>query len=139
MNACKSCGRMNDASSVFCRFCGTKFAGGTQQQQPQQFDYTSPRPYSWKTDEFQTKAGPRSPAGGPVTVQEKFAPLAPDDPRIRCPFCSSLVAPRIERKISTAGWITFALLLVFVFPLFWIGFLIKENVAYCPVCDAKLS
>jgi hypothetical protein len=47
--------------------------------------------------------------------------------------------PRMERRISTAGWITFAVLLVFFFPLFWIGLLIKEDVRICPACNTKIS
>jgi hypothetical protein len=46
--------------------------------------------------------------------------------------------PKIEKRISTAGWITFAVLLVFFFPLFWIGLLIKEEVQVCQVCSSKL-
>ena len=151
MNSCQNCGRANDASSVFCRFCGTKF-GSAPQTQNAQFDYSAPRPYSWKTDEFQTKAGTRDTmanaagsfayapaANASLGLYGNHAPISPTDPRIRCPICSSVVMPRVERKISTAGWITFALLLVFIFPLFWIGLLIKENVPFCPVCDGKLS
>jgi hypothetical protein len=41
----------------------------------------------------------------------------------------------MERKISNAGWVVFAVLLVTFFPLFWIGFLIKEDVPVCPVCN----
>nr|AUN37236.1 hypothetical protein [uncultured bacterium] len=47
--------------------------------------------------------------------------------------------PRIERRISTAGWITFAVLLVFFFPLFWIGLLIKEDVPVCSNCLSKVG
>jgi len=57
----------------------------------------------------------------------------------RCPNCSTHLPPLLERKISTAGWITFAVLLVTVFPLFWIGLLIREDVPVCQVCQAKLA
>jgi hypothetical protein len=47
--------------------------------------------------------------------------------------------PRAERRISTAGWIVFAVLLVFFFPLFWVGLLIKEDVQVCPNCTSKVD
>jgi hypothetical protein len=40
----------------------------------------------------------------------------------------------IVQKISTAGWITFATLMLVCLPLFWIGLLIKEPRCQCPNC-----
>ena len=57
----------------------------------------------------------------------------------RCPNCGTDLPPVIERKISTAGWVTFAILLVTVFPLFWIGLFIREDAAVCQICQTKLS
>jgi hypothetical protein len=57
----------------------------------------------------------------------------------RCPKCNTYLPPLLERKISTAGWVTFAVLLVTVFPLFWIGLLIRDDVPVCQVCRAKLQ
>jgi len=57
----------------------------------------------------------------------------------RCPNFGTTTLPIIERRISTAGWITFALLLVFTFIFFWIGLLMKQDVSVCPVCRATLS
>ncbi|MGI8669729.1 MAG: LITAF-like zinc ribbon domain-containing protein [Aridibacter sp.] len=57
----------------------------------------------------------------------------------RCPRCAGQQTPRFERKISTAGWIIFAVLLVVFFPLFWIGLLIKEDVQFCSVCNLRLN
>lgn len=39
-------------------------------------------------------------------------------------------------KISTAGWVTFWLLMIFCFPLFWIGLLMKERRLMCRNCGA---
>jgi hypothetical protein len=50
----------------------------------------------------------------------------------------SQMLPQIERSISTAGWIVFAVLLVVFFPLFWVGLLIKEDVHVCPACKTRL-
>ena len=47
--------------------------------------------------------------------------------------------PVTERRVSTAGWIVFSALLVFTVIFFWIGLLMKENVAVCPVCKFRLS
>jgi hypothetical protein len=45
----------------------------------------------------------------------------------------------MEKRVSTAGWIVFSVLLVFTLIFFWIGLLMKENVAVCPVCRARPS
>ena len=141
MIQCQNCGQGNAPESQFCRFCGTKFLvhqpmPQQQQQQQQNYGYQPPRPYAWKTDEYQTHADPRvQPAQG--------QPLATRDPNFmsgnyRCPNCMSQFLPRIERRISTTGWIVFAVLLVLFFPLFWIGLLIKEDVQVCPSCNTRL-
>jgi hypothetical protein len=43
------------------------------------------------------------------------------------------------QKISEAGWIVFAIMLVTCFPLFWIGFLMKQDERFCSVCRARLG
>jgi hypothetical protein len=154
MNPCQNCGKLNSLETNFCRFCGTKFV--VQQPMPDNpFDYSAPRPYAWKTDEFQTQNEPRptmpidrvQPATqhiGQAVPLRNPAPLAYQGPQgfaqpFRCPRCMSTYAPRMERRISTAGWITFSVLLVFFFPLFWIGLLIKEDVRVCPTCNSKIG
>ncbi len=157
MNPCQNCGKLNTPETNFCRFCGTKF----NFQKPvmdNPFDYSAPRPYAWKTDEFQTQNEARpqqqrvTEPVKPLTNQfnpaahQNFqpAPLAYQQTRqmgqpFRCPHCMSQYLPRVERRISTAGWITFAVLLVFFFPLFWIGLLIKEDVQVCQSCSTKVG
>ena len=153
MIQCQNCGQVNNYSSNFCRFCGTKFL-------PQQFsngenyEFAPPRPYVWKTDEFQISESKtrKSQTINQVQPLNQFA--THQNPRPQplvhqqqqnlayghsCPRCSSQLMPRFERKISTAGWIVFAVLLVTFFPLFWIGFLIKEDVRVCPVCNLSLG
>ncbi len=158
MNTCQKCGKQNTPDTNFCRFCGTRFNLQAQlqpQRQPLQvdpFDHSAPRPYAWKTDEFQTNTEARKtmPTGLDQTValnpnqNYQPAPLAYSQPQqfaqvFRCPNCMSSYPPRIERKISTAGWITFAALLVFFFPLFWIGLLIKEDVVTCQGCNTRIG
>ena len=157
MIQCENCGQANAVGSQFCRFCGTRFLSRPPQpqyhrphDQPQQ-QPVPPRPYVWKTDEFQTQAEPRRTQPGvfepgfntPDASQTGLAQTSPVAPIMsgsyRCPNCMSQFLPRIERRISTAGWITFALLLVFFFPLFWIGLLIKEEMHVCPSCNMRLK
>ena len=148
MNPCQNCGKMNAAGAVFCRFCGTKFNFQTPVA-VNPFDHSAPRPYSWKTDEFQTQnearptmhfqktAGTQAfpqPAAAPLTYQQRGMVS-----NFRCPRCMSQFLPRMEKRISTTGWVTFAVLLVFFFPLFWIGLLIKEDVHVCQSCNLKLG
>jgi hypothetical protein len=97
----------------------------------------APSPYSWKTGEFAIKneARPTEHIHAPLQQQShaSFANV------FRCPNCATHMPPVIERKISTAGWITFAVLMVTVFPLFWIGLLIREDVPVCQICQTKLA
>ncbi|MBV9240562.1 MAG: zinc ribbon domain-containing protein, partial [Acidobacteria bacterium] len=122
MSPCRNCGNINAAEAIFCRTCGTKLAAGapaSQAPMQNQFEMPSPRPYSWKTDEFSVK---NNEARGTMPIIEgtrQQTPLAHAQPQFlasfRCPKCSTHLPPMLERKISTAGWITFAVLLVTVF------------------------
>ena len=131
-------------------------------QQPQKQKQQPPqrRPYSWKTDEFDVQ---RSRSARSTQRIEQVRPLAgfhgQTSPMVstpqnrglqqrganmmqgnyRCPRCQTNQLPRVEKKISTGGWVVFAVLLLAFFPLFWIGFLIKEEVHICPVCNVHLK
>lgn len=151
MNPCQNCGKLNSGETNFCRFCGTKFMF----QQPvtdSPYDYPAPRPYAWKTDEFQTKSEARKTAAtGLMQPQtsgfnpnyQNYGPAALSyQPQhfansLRCPRCGG--QSRLERRISTAGWITFAILLAtgVFFWLCWIGLLIKEDVQVCQMCKVR--
>ena len=148
---CQNCGQANAAESQFCRFCGTKLQPQAEpyprQYPPQQYEpQQPPRPYAWKTDEFQTQAESRrtqpgvyDPGFGSNNAMAQANPAPFMSGSYRCPNCMSQFLPRIDKRISTGGWITFALLLVFFFPLFWIGLLIKEEVHVCPSCNMRLK
>ncbi len=154
MNPCHNCGKLNAGESNFCRFCGTKFTF-RQTALDNPYDYSPPRPYSWKTDEFQTQNESRKtvPIDRVQPLNNQFGrtdqnyeqqTVAYRQPHtmaqpFRCPHCMSQFMPRLERRISTAGWITFAVLLVFFFPLFWIGLLIKEDVQVCQSCNSRVN
>lgn len=152
MIQCPACGQVNSTESNFCRFCGGRF---TQPERESNFDFAPPRPYVWKTDEFQTGKPKPSKTKQINQVQPlmnqtalenepfKTQQLAYQSPvhlisGYRCPRCASQLMPRIEKRISSAGWIVFTVLLITFFPLFWIGFLIKEDVRVCPVCNLKV-
>jgi len=160
---CQNCGQVNTQTSNFCRFCGTKMTPSQTANQnnyynpvknppvnntANDYEYSPPRPYSWKTDEFQIQPDKKTktinrvqplgnfqppPNAGMQTYQQPQAVSQ----NFHCPRCASNLFPRITRQISTAGWIVFAVLLLTFFPLFWIGFLIKEDVRVCPVCNYK--
>ena len=163
---CQNCGHANTDGSNFCRFCGIKFAplqSAPPVQQPPAFGQGIPRPYSWKTDEFNIskptsarKTGmidrvkpladfqsSTSPINGQtqnygIQQQQRFGQNAMIT-GYRCPRCSTQLLPQVTKKISSAGWIVFAVLLVAFFPLFWLGFFIKEEVSICPVCNVQLQ
>lgn len=157
---CKNCGQMNAEQSNFCRFCGRKFnalppstPSAPQRQREKSSEPKQPRPYSWKTDEFQIKqTGSARPTelinDVPIPFHgdnQKTRPLPAHRQQhgiareYRCPHCGSHAIPYAVRKISNAGWIVFALLMVLFFPLFWVGFLIKEDAFICPECNFRVN
>lgn len=147
MTTCQNCGHTNSAESNFCRFCGTKFL--VQQTEPRQgsYDFSPPRPYAWKTDEFQTQTeprkvfdgGPRVPAQQSYPLTQSYFPGGHAVGGYRCPRCGSTYLPVIDRRVSTAGWIVFSVLLVSTLVFFWIGLMMKEDVSVCPVCRTRLN
>jgi hypothetical protein len=146
MVACQNCGHTNPEDCNFCRFCGTKLNVPMAQRSPA-YNYAPPRPYAWKTDEFQTQNEARQPANSQPPAP--FQPAQPAsassytyaamDAHYRCPRCGTSYLPVMEKRVSTAGWIVFSVLLVFTLIFFWIGLLMKENVAVCPVCRTRLN
>lgn len=155
MIQCQNCGQVNARASNFCRFCGTKFLSGQIADDPD-FERAPPRPYSWKTDEFQVADAPKPRTRRinqvqPLANTNPFIAPPPPQPLVyqppqpinfaynaHCPRCNSQYI-RYEKKISTAGWIVFAILLVAFFPLFWIGLLIKEDARFCQVCNYQIA
>ncbi len=163
MIKCQNCGQVNNYGSNFCRFCGTRMVVPqnpppqmNRQQSSEPFEYKAPRPYVWKTDEFQLPDAPDKKSKQINQVQplsnlqpqprsfQQPAPYYQQSSQVsnygyRCPHCGTQNLPFYTRKISSAGWIVFAVLLVMFFPLFWIGFLIKEEVKICSVCNSRVA
>jgi RNA polymerase subunit RPABC4/transcription elongation factor Spt4 len=160
MIQCQNCGQTNNYGSNFCRFCGTRMVT-PQNAQPvrQEAQSSQPRPYMWKTDEFQVKEHPSRRTQNEIKQVQPLYQQPPANPQMnpqmpqsmayqrpqhlsqgyQCPRCGTHQLPHITKKISAAGWIVFAVLMVFFFPLFWIGLLIKEEVRVCPVCNARIG
>jgi DNA-directed RNA polymerase subunit RPC12/RpoP len=62
-----------------------------------------------------------------------------DRPRVRCSHCGSRHRPMTIQVISQTGWIVFALLLFFCFPICFIGLLLKETRLACPDCGIRIG
>jgi hypothetical protein len=58
---------------------------------------------------------------------------------VRCPFCAWTGVPIKNKKTTTGGWVLFAILLIFFFPLCWIGILIRETKHRCGSCLGIIS
>jgi hypothetical protein len=71
--------------------------------------------------------------------EDEFDDDPDDEIRIRCPFCRKKGEPYVREQISMAGWIVFAVVLFFFFPLCWIGLLMKEKARYCRRCHSRLD
>jgi hypothetical protein len=56
-----------------------------------------------------------------------------------CPYCRSPMPPITNTRISTGGWITFAVLLIIFFPLCWVGLFSKTSYQYCGQCGVKFN
>jgi hypothetical protein len=137
MMQCHYCGNQNHDNVRFCTACGQPFAA-KETVGPELFS-AAPRPYAWKTDEYQTQSEPRvSHTSLPHQAPAPFNTGPHPSAYYRCPNCGTSALPIIQRRVSTAGWIVFSLLLVFTFIFFWIGLLMKEDVRICPACRATL-
>ena len=120
-----------------------------QSQAANQYVVAPPRPYLWKTDEFQIndQSAPKtqqyhlqqpSNQNANQAMAQQNSPYYPAH-NFRCPRCGTNNLPIVTRQISTAGWITFGVLLVMTLIFFWIGLLMKEDVRVCSVCGLKLG
>ena len=126
MITCNNCGQQNDESSRICRYCGVNLALSSQPTQQQGY---APPSSMWSN---MPPPAPVQPYG-----DQPFAAGAMTG--YRCPNCGSTAPPLLAKRISTEGWIVFAALLFFCFPLFWIGLLMKKDYRACPTCHTELS
>jgi hypothetical protein len=156
MIRCHSCEFDNLPRSNYCRRCGNSLEEVTVAIEQENYPKSPPEPYSWKEDEVgdvdergvrQRSRPPEAPTP-PVRVggggrrqpeMEITGVLARQHQGLFCPYCGGQMAVSPIKKVSGAGWLTFVLLLIFVFPLAWIGLLIRKDVAFCLSCDATLD
>lgn len=88
---------------------------------------------------------PQSPHNSPAPPPQGtlYAPpqqfYAPHGYGFRCPYCQSTLPPLVVEDVSTAGWVTLSVMLLFCFPLFWIGLLMKEEYRRCRSCGVRLG
>jgi len=59
--------------------------------------------------------------------------------RFECPYCGSNEEPIDTDRVSSTGWVLFAIFLVLFWPLFWIGLLIRERETRCYDCRRRLN
>ena len=57
----------------------------------------------------------------------------------QCPYCQTAAPPVRDSRISTGGWVVFAILVFLCLPLCWIGLLMKEDYTTCRDCGIKLG
>lgn len=131
---CRNCGQPNADIARICRYCGTALLPDVQSSTPRPPDYAPPPPQSdlgglplWATD-------PPPPPAPVVPLRQPHAPAG-----FRCPHCQSTAPPVVAKRIGAAGWIVFFALLIFCFPLCFIGLFIKEEYRMCSWCRGAIA
>ena len=133
MITCDVCRTLNEDNARSCTWCGTSLWLSGRQPSG---DISSARPVAERQQPAYTP--PSASAYTPPAVQPQTA-RPPQPTGYRCPYCKSSAPPFAIQKISDAGWIVFALMLLMCFPLFWIGLLMKDEQRFCSMCRARLS
>ncbi len=124
MVTCHNCGQPNAEGMRVCRYCGTPF--NLRPQATRQGEYVPPSPL-WNHH-------PHT-----ATQVQPYPAQMPAPAGYRCAHCGSGFAPLTAKKISSDGWLAFALLLFFCPPFFWIGLLMKEEYRVCATCGVKFG
>lgn len=83
---------------------------------------------------------PANPYSSPVSSSTVIPPIYQGNAAdaFCCPFCQTRHPPIWRSEISTAGWITFVVLLICTCFFFWVGFLIRDKYLICSVCKVRL-
>jgi predicted RNA-binding Zn-ribbon protein involved in translation (DUF1610 family) len=55
-----------------------------------------------------------------------------------CPNCGSREKPELRVETAQVGWIIFVILLLFFFPLCWLGIFMRETWEVCWECGHKV-
>jgi hypothetical protein len=88
---------------------------------------------------FFTKQVKTIPTVGLVTLPARRRKSVGTGGGFRCAKCGSRENPHKISKISTAGWVIMVVMILLCWPLFWIGFLIKEEYEVCGDCGVKVG
>ncbi|HJR09648.1 MAG TPA: zinc-ribbon domain-containing protein [Pyrinomonadaceae bacterium] len=131
---CQNCGQPNADIARICRYCGTPLQfSNNQSSQQRPPDYAPPPQADFGGIPSWATPPPQSAPMQPLNQQP--TPLA----TYTCPHCGSTLAPIFDRRISAAGWIVFFSLLIFCFPLCFIGLFIKEDYRKCSWCLSAMA
>ncbi|HKS29512.1 MAG TPA: LITAF-like zinc ribbon domain-containing protein [Pyrinomonadaceae bacterium] len=137
MIRCDACRTLNDDNARSCIGCGTSLwltGRAPTSEIKKEKPVTQQRPPAYTPPSYDAYAPP-------ATVQPAASGIRPQ-PQLsgyRCPYCHSTAPPFSIEKISDGGWIVFAVMLLFCFPLFWIGLLMKDNQQFCSTCRARIG
>lgn len=127
---CQNCGQPNADVARICRYCGTQLQRApVGYAEPSRPGGSYVPPHSWQSGALPQQHHHES--------QPQPTPQFPP-PHFRCPYCGTDAPPVVGRRISTAGWIVFAVMIVACLPLFFIGLLMKEEYRQCGYCRASL-
>ena len=131
---CQNCGQPNADIARICRYCGTPLQPSNDQSSQQRPPDYAPPP---QADFGGIPAWAAEPPPQPARVQPLRQMGAPAN--FRCPHCQSTAPPVIAKRIGVAGWIVFFSLLIFCFPLCFIGLFIKEEYRMCSWCRSAIA
>lgn len=147
---CQNCGQSNDNGQNYCRHCGAPLVLPQRRA-----NVPPPKPYGWASPSspLHNVADGENQAGSqliqPVASSNYQPPPAlaqmPNSPIMQhlvgyhCPRCGTTAAPIVQSRISTGGWVVFVSMLLFCFPLFFIGLLMREDYRVCPICLAQIG
>jgi hypothetical protein len=135
MAFCTKCGHQLAAYEQICSRCGQAVVARKVKTMTPTQEY---KPYSWANSD--PNAGPlMQPQPQPLMQPQYVSPLARSG--YKCPRCGSHNPPIIDSRISVAGWVVFAIMIVtgICLPLCWIGLLMKEDYTICPMCRCQLN
>lgn len=142
---CPQCGVVNWTTEVSCKRCGAILSGGDSAPSPVErvIRGTNPlAPPAYKPNDYRAPAPPQwaqNVSRAPRAAAPVYAAPQPPPIGFKCPFCQSPFAPFVVQKVSTGGWIVFAVMVMFCIPLCWIGLLMKENTHVCSTCGMPLG
>ncbi len=97
--------------------------------------YTQPQTYNQPQAYMQPQPQPYyAPPPQVINIQQNAMGMGTH----ACPYCHSVMMPRYDRRVSTAGWVVFTVLLFTTLIFCFIGLLIKEDQRFCTICGRRI-